>query len=131
MAADTTFAKRFMLEHERSALRGVTLETGFVLTQEQSAASFNTLWASRAAAFDRPADVWVVAISATHFAFQNRMVMRHLEFCAHFQVTLETCVRRATRIDDLAFLATGRDVETSRTVTAFASHFLGVVARRF
>ena len=33
MAIDATFAHRFVFEYERSALRGVTLETGFVVAE--------------------------------------------------------------------------------------------------
>lgn len=57
--------------------------------------------------------------------------MRHFKPGAHFQVTLETSVRRSARINDLALIAAGRDVKTSGTVTSFAAHFLCVIAGRF
>ena len=106
-----------MLENKRSALRDVTLETSSILTEQLGPAANNFLWKTRAAAFNRATRVWIVAIRTAHLAFQNRMVMRQFKFRAHFKVTLETRIRRPARIDDLAFLATTLDVETSGPVT--------------
>ena len=110
MAAHTTFAQRFMLEHKWAALRGVTLETGFILAQEAHAAAFEILHKIRAAAFDRVAFVRVMAIGATDFALQHRMVMRQLECRAHLRMALETGGGRFSRINDRAALAAALDV---------------------
>ena len=107
VAAHATFFQRFVLKHEWSGLRHMTLETGFVLAKQQSPAAFYCLRQTGPAAFDRAADVRIVAIGATHLAFQDRMVMWHLKSRAHFEVTLEAGVRRSPRIDDLGLIATG------------------------
>ena len=120
-----------MLKNKRAALRDVTLETGFVLTKEQRSAAFDLLRQTCVAAFNRAADVRIMAVRTTDFAFQNRMVVRQFELRADFKVTLETSLGRTPRIHDLALVASGRDVKTSRTVTSFAAHFLRVFARRF
>lgn len=131
VTADATLPQSFVLEDKRTALRGVTLEASLVLSEEQSSAAFNLLRPARSATFDRAADVRVVTIGATDFAFEHRMMMRQLEFRAHFKVTLETGVRRTSRIYDFAFLAAGRNVKTSRAMTSFAAHLLRIIARRF
>lgn len=93
VAADTAFLQRFMLENERSALCGVTLETSVVLTKQQSSAAFDLLRQTCSSAFDGAAGVRIVTIRAAYLAFQYRMVMRHFKSGAHFKMTLETRVR--------------------------------------
>lgn len=83
-----------------------------------------------AAALNYVSFVWIVAIGATHLAFQDRMAMRQLETRAHFGVTLEASLRRFARIDDRVRRAATLDVDTSRTVTRFAADVLGVIALR-
>jgi hypothetical protein len=41
-----------------------------------------------------------MAIGTTYFALENRVMVRQLEFCAHFQVALKTGIRGFSRIDD-------------------------------
>lgn len=120
-----------MLKYKWTALRDVALKTGFVLTEKERASAFDFLRKTCPASLNRAADVRVVTVGAAHLVFQNRVVMRQLKLRAHFQVALETGVRRSPRIDDLAFVATGRDVQTSGAVTAFAAHFLRVIAGSF
>lgn len=52
--------------------------------------------------------------------------MRQLETGPHLQVTLETGFRRSVWVDDFAAFAAGLDMQTSRAVTRFAAHVLGV-----
>jgi len=73
----------------------------------------------------------VVTIGAAHFAFQDRMVMRQLELCPHFQVTLETSLRRLTRIDNSVRCAAALDVQTTRPVTRLTADVLRVLSLRF
>jgi hypothetical protein len=54
------------------------------------------------------------------------MMVRQLELCAHFQVTLETSFRRLTRIDDRTGATAGFNVQTSRAVARLAAHVLRV-----
>jgi len=83
------------------------------------------------AALDGPTGVRVVTIGAAHFAFQHGMVMRHFKSGPHFEVTLETRVRRPARIDNLGFISAAGDVETPGAVAGFAPHFLGIIAGGF
>ena len=92
MATDAAFTDCFMFKNERPALRGVTLETGVVLTEQQSSTAFDLLRQTCSAAFDRAAGVRVVTIRAAHLAFQDRMVVRHFKTGPHFKVALETGV---------------------------------------
>ena len=117
MAADTTFPERFVLKYERTALRGVTLETSLILTEQLCSAALEILRQAGATAFNGASGVRVVAVRAAHLSFQNRMVMRHFKFSADFKVALETGVRRSARINDFAFIATACDVQASRPVT--------------
>ncbi|MEP7014363.1 MAG: hypothetical protein ABI925_02885, partial [Verrucomicrobiota bacterium] len=94
MARHTAFTQRFMLEDERTSLRCMALETGFVLAQESSAAAFEGLRKVSPAAFDRRSLVRVVAVGATNFSFENRMVMRQGKLRAHLGVALKTRCRR-------------------------------------
>jgi len=67
-----------------------------------------------------------MAIAAAHLAFRHRMMVRQLECCANFQVTLETSVRRLSRIDDRARFAASLDVQTPRSVARLATHVLRI-----
>jgi len=51
-----------MLKYKWTALRSMTLETGFVLAQEQSPTAFDLLRQARPTAFDRAADMRIVTI---------------------------------------------------------------------
>jgi len=84
----------------------------------------------RPATFDCVSLVRVVAIRATDFAFEHRMMMRQLEFRADLHVALKTGGRRSSGIDNRAFLAATLDVEAARAVARFAADVLGVVALR-
>jgi hypothetical protein len=70
----------------------------------------------------------IVAIRATHLVFKHRVMMRQLELCPDFEVTLETGVRRFSRIDYCAAATAGFDVLAARSVTRFASHLFGIFA---
>jgi hypothetical protein len=67
-----------------------------------------------------------MAITAAHLAFQHRMMVRQLECRANVQVTLETSVRRLSRIDDRARFAASLDVQTPRSVARLATHVLRI-----
>ena len=130
MADHATLAQCFMLVNERAALLGVTLEAGFVSAQERKPAAFERLLDVGPAAFDRDSLMRVVTIGAAHFAFQHRMMVRQLELCPHFQVTLETGLRIFPRIDDRVRRATALDVQTARPVARLAAHVLCVLSFR-
>lgn len=115
-----------MLIHKRAALLRVTLEASFVSAQESKAAGFELLLNICRGALGSDAFVRFMAIAATHFSFWHRMVMGQCERCANFQMTLETGVRRLSRIDDRASAAAGFDVQAARTVARLAPHVLGI-----
>jgi hypothetical protein len=100
MTDHTALTHCLVLVHPGAPLRGVALEASLVSAQESKATAFERLLNIGPATLDCDTDVWIMAISAAHFAFQHRMMMRQLELCPHFQVTLETSFRRLTRIDD-------------------------------
>ena|SRR5450631_2294441 len=110
MTAHTTFTQCFVLEHKWATLRGVTLETGFVLGQQACPASLERLWKVRTTAFDRVSLVRIMAISATNLALQDRMVMGQLEGRAHLRMALKTGGGRFFRINNRVRAAAALDV---------------------
>ena len=126
MASDTTLTHCLVLINKRPALLCVTLEAGFVSAQESKAAGSELLLNICRGALDRDPFVRFMAIAAAHLAFQHRMMMRQLKRCANFQVTLETSVRRLSRIDDRARSTASFDVQTPGPVARLAAHVLCV-----
>ena len=76
MANDASLTHRLMFIDEWPALLCVTLEAGFVSTQESQTASLKRLLNVRWRAFCRDAFVRFMAIAAAHFAFEHWVVMR-------------------------------------------------------
>jgi hypothetical protein len=128
MADHAALTKRVVLINKRTGLRSVALKARFVFAQERKAAALKRLLNIGPAAFDRDPDVWVMAIRATHFAFQHGMMMRQLELCPYLQVTLETSFRRFTRIYNRASAAAGFNVQTARAVARLTAHVLCVLS---
>src|SRR5512133_2199512 len=121
MADHATLTHCLVLVHPGAPLRRVALEAGLVSAQESKAAAFERLLNIRAAAFNGDSLVWVMTIGATHFPFQHRMMVRQLELCPHFQVTLKTGLRIFPRVDDRVRRATALDVQTARPVAGLAA----------
>jgi hypothetical protein len=126
MANDASLTHRLVLIDKRPALLCMTLEAGFVSGQKSKAASSELLLNICWRALGRDAFVRLMAIRAAHFAFKHRMMMRQRERGAHIQVTLETSVRRLSRIDDRARAASSLDVQTAGPVARLAAHVLCV-----
>jgi hypothetical protein len=124
MASGATLTHCFVLIDKWPALLRVTLEAGFVSAQESKAAASELLLNICWGALDCDPFVRFMAITAAHLAFQHRMMMRQLERCANLQVTLETSVRRLSRIDDRARAAASFDVQTPGPVARLAAHVL-------
>ena len=102
------------------------------MSEHRGPAAFYALRQIGSAALDGVALMRVVAIGAAHFAFEHRMMMWELKRGAHFRVTCEAGIRRFARIDNEDVAATaGFHVQAARSVAAFATHALGVVALRF
>ena len=111
-----------MLVNEWPALLRVTLEARFVSAQERKAAGFELLLNVRRSAFDRDAFVRFVTIGTAHFALRHWVMVRQLERRANFQMTLETGLRRFSRIDNRTSLASGLDMQTPGPVARLAAH---------
>jgi hypothetical protein len=126
MANKTTLAHCLVLIDKRAALLCVTLEAGFVSTQESEATGSELLLNVCRSALGGDPFVRFMAIAAAHLALGHRMMMRQLECRANFQVTLETSVRRFSRIDDRARFAASLDVQTPRSVARLATHVLRI-----
>ena len=130
MANDASLAHCLVLVNEWAALLCVTLEAGFVSAQESKATGSELLLNVCRSTLDRDPFVRFMAITAAHLAFQHRMMMRQLERCANLQVTLETSVRRLSRIDDRTSAAAGLNVQTPGPVARLAAHVLCVFSFR-
>jgi hypothetical protein len=126
MAHHAPLTHRLVLIDKRAALLCVTFETGFVSAEKSKAASSELLLNICRGALVRDSFVRLMAIAAAHLPFKHRMMMRQLKRCANVQVTLETSVRRLSRIDDRAGSAAGFDVQTPRAVAGLAAHVLCV-----
>jgi hypothetical protein len=126
MASGATLTHCFVLIDKRAALLCVTLEAGFVSTQESEATGSELLLNVCRSALGGDPFVRFMAIAAAHLALGHRMMMRQLECRANFQVTLETSVRRLSRIDDRARFAASLDVQTPRSVARLATHVLRI-----
>ena len=126
MADGAPLPHRLVLIDEGSALLRVTLEAGFIFAQERKPAGSERLLNICRRAFDGDAFVRLMTIAAAHLAFEHWMVMRQGKRCANFQVTLETRLRRFSRIDDRACSAASFDVQTPRPVARLAAHVLRV-----
>jgi hypothetical protein len=130
MADHAPLTHRFVLINEWAALLCVTFETGFVSGQESKAASSKLLLNVSWRALGRDSFMRLMAIAAAHLAFKHRMMMRQLKRCPNVQVTLETSVRRFSRVNDRALSATSLNVQASGPVARFAAHVFRVVAFR-
>ena len=128
MADGTTLTHCLVFVNKGTALRRVALEAGFVSAQESKAATFERLLNICRCTFNRDADMRVMAIRAAHFAFQHRMMVRQLELCPHFQVTLETSFRRLAWIDNSVCRAAAFYVQTARPVTSLTANILRVLS---
>ena len=125
MARDTTLAHCLVLINKRPALLCVTLEAGFVSGHESKAAGSELLLNVCGGALNRDPLVRFMAITAAHLALKHWVMMRQLECRANLQVTLETRVRRFSRVDDRALSAASLDMQTSGTVAGLASYIHG------
>ena len=126
MADNASLTHCFVLIDKRAALLCVTFKAGFVSAHKSKAAGsellLNICWGT----LSRDSFVRFMAIAAAHLALEHRMMMGQLKRCANVQVTLETSVRRLSRIDDRARFAASLDVQTPRSVARLATHVLRI-----
>ena len=122
MADSTSLPQCLVLINKRAALLRVTLEADFVWAQESEAAGLKRLLNVCWRTFDRYPLVRLVTISAAHFSFRHRMMVRQLKCRADFQVTLETGLGRLSWIDNRSSATSGFDVQTPGPVAGLAAH---------
>lgn len=111
VTGDTTFAQRFVLEDVRFGLLPVALGALRVDAPDErplGRVNFGTMR--------------IMTGSATHPAFQHRVVILQAEFRLFFQMAPETGFGLFLRVhDELTAAATGIHVQTARTMTGFAA----------
>ena len=127
MADHAPLTHRLVFVHEWAALLCVTFKAGFVSGHKSKAAGSELLLNICRRALGRDPFVRLMAIAAAHLALEHRMMMRQLERRANVQVTLETRVRRFSRVDDRAGFAAGLDVQTPGAVAGLATHVDGLL----
>ena len=115
VAGSATFANGFVLENERSTLRGVALHARILLDSQRSSA-----------AFDYGPFVRIMAITARDFAILDRMMVRRFKLRFLVQVTLEARFRIAPWIYNRVAGAATFVVHASRTVARFTTHLLRI-----
>jgi hypothetical protein len=106
-----SLADGFMLEDEGASLGSMAPATGVILGRERSPP-----------ALDGGTFVWIMAIPATDFAFQHRMMVREVEFATLVEVALKTGLGRLFGIDDRVIGATGFVVNTARAMARLTAH---------
>ena len=62
-----------------------------------------------------------MAVYATHVAFDNRVMLRQIEFRLHVEMTLKTGLRIFAGVDDQACRAAGANMLAARTVAGFTT----------
>lgn len=111
VANDAAFTQRFMLEHERSRLIAMALGALLVAPRHGEATSwFHNLFAVR-----------IVTLHAIHSAFDDRMVLRQIEFRVDLEMALKTGGRIFAGVnDEFASPAAALDMFAPRSVTRLA-----------
>lgn len=120
VTGDAAFAHGFMRKHKRPGLRRVTPGANVIKRHELRSTAGNHI-----------ALVWIMAIGATHLAFDDRMMRWQIEFRLLVHMALKTDLRRFARIDDGVGRAAGFNVKASRPVTGFTTNEHCVGSRRF
>lgn len=113
VANRAALAEGFVFEDKWPGLVPMTLRTAFVLPGHgQPAFRLQNVPAMR-----------IVALDTIHVPFDDRMMLRQVEFGLDIHVTLETGRRVVSGVDDKVRVASGFDVFAARTVTGFAPGF--------
>ena len=105
VAGRAAFPQGFMFEDERAELGGMAFAARFILGHQR-----------RPAAFDRISPVWIMAVAATDFSFNDWVMMGKTKLTLFVEVALETGLRRFVRVHDRAARAPGLIVNASRPV---------------
>jgi hypothetical protein len=103
-------AQSRMFKNERPGLGLMTLGAALILLRHGQPAR----------RFEDVATVRIVTIHAIHVSFDDRVMMRKIEFRLNVEMALETRCRFFTGINDELRRAAGTDVFAAGTVTGFA-----------
>ncbi len=115
MTNDAAFAHRRVFKDKRARLVAMTLRAAFILPRHgQAARRFECVAAMR-----------IMALHATHVAFDDRMMLRQIKFRVDVKMALKTGRRVVARVDDEFSAATGLDVFAARTVARLAAGLAG------
>jgi len=111
MANRAALAQGFVLEHIRTRLLAVALRATLVLPGHgQPAVRFENITAMR-----------IVAWHATHVSFDDRVMLRQIEFGLNIQMALETRRGIIGRVDDEFCVAAGFNVFAAGTMAGFTA----------
>jgi hypothetical protein len=111
MTRGAALTNGLVFEDERAPLRRMALAAGVPFRRQRSSSAFH-----------RRARMRVVAITATDFAFQDRMMVRQIEFATLVEVALETNLWRSFGIDDRVIGATGFVVNAARAMARLTAY---------
>ena len=117
VADQASFTRGFVFINKRAALQSVALVARFVVSHQRSAPSDNGVTLVR-----------FVTVGATHFAFNDGMSVRQVEFAPLVQVTGKADLRRFAGVDDGVPRAAALIMNAARAVAGFAAHVEGVCA---
>jgi hypothetical protein len=115
VADGAAFAQRLVFKNERPRLGLMTLRATLILRRHRESAR----------RFENVAAVRIVAVGAIHVAFDDRMMLRQIEFRMNVEVTLKTGFGIFAGIDDEPRRAAGADVFAAGTVAGFAAALAG------
>ena len=93
----------------------MTLRATFILSRHRESAR----------RLENVAAMRIVALHAAHVAFDDRMMLRQIEFRVNVEMTLKTGSRIVARIDDELRGTAGLDVFAAGTVAGFAAGLAG------
>ena len=115
MAGGAAFAQRLMPEDERSRLLAMALGAAFILPGHGESAR----------RFEDVAAVRVMALRAAHMSFDDRVMLREVEFGLNVEMALQTGGRVLAGIDDEFCAAAGLEVFAAGAVAGFTAGFTG------
>lgn len=122
VANDAAFAKSFVLENEGAALLAMAAGAAFVHARHAERRG-----AAEAGVMDVGA-VWIVAIDTVHAVFDDRMMLRKVEFAVGLDVAIEAGGGVFAGVDDeTAASAAGFDMHAAGAVAAFAAGHAGEI----
>jgi hypothetical protein len=111
VAHGAPFPQRLVFEHMRACLLTVTLQTGVILPRDEHAFGLEDILPMR-----------IVAISAIHPSFFNRVVVLEIEQRFFLEMALETWFRISARVNDKrAATAACLHMKAASAMTRFAA----------